>query len=158
MKYLACTILALIVLGGCAREESADHDDHGPADGAAHDHEEAERAGHGTAVQLGTATIGGFTVRAARGQGEVQPGGELALDVWVSGGSGKVSAVRFWIGSEDASGSIKARADVEDPAEPDHWHAHAEVPAPLPPGSRFWVELEIEGQGRSSGSFDLSGH
>jgi hypothetical protein len=63
--------------------------------------------------------------------------------------------VRFWIGRQDAAGSIKARAEIEDPAEPNHWHTHAEVPDPLPSDSKLWVELEIEGQGKEVGSFDL---
>ena len=111
---------------------------------------------HGAVIELGNATIGPFSVRASRDQGEIKPGGDAPIDVWVNGGTEKVSAVRFWIGTQDAQGSVKARADIEDPNEPNHWHTHAEVPNPLPPGSKLWVEIETEGGKKTTGSFELN--
>ena len=67
----------------------------------------------------------------------------------------KAAAVRFWIGTEDAKGSVKAKAEVEDPKDPNRWHVHAEVPSPIPAGSRFYFEIEDDKGGTHVGSFDL---
>jgi hypothetical protein len=77
-------------------------------------------------------------------------GGEGAFDVVITGG--KPKAVRFWIGTEDAKGSVKAKAEEETP---DNWHVHAEVPNPIPPGSKFWVEVEPPTGQPFKVSFDL---
>jgi hypothetical protein len=113
-------------------------------------------AGHGgPVIELGTATIGPFTVRASRDQGEVKPAGDAPIDVWLTGGDiSKVTAVRFWIGTEQGDNFVKAKADIEIPSEPNHWHTHAEVPSPLPTGSKLWVEIEVDGQ-KHAGSFEL---
>jgi len=143
--------------GGAAPNTSAAHDDHDHNHGDDHDHahDEPMHGTHGPVIDLGTATIGGWTVRAARDQGEITPGGDSPIDVWLTGGTGNVVAVRFWIGLDSAEGSIKARADIENPDQPNHWHTHAEIPSPMPEGSRLWVEIEIEGAGKQVGSFDL---
>lgn len=116
-------------------------------------------AGHGGAViQLGTTRIGMFEVEATRDEGEIVAGRDAPIDATVTpaaGSAAKIAAVRFWIGTEDGKGSVKARADLENPAEPDRWHTHAEIPNPLPTGSRLWVEIEDDKGGRSVGSFDL---
>lgn len=115
--------------------------------------------GHGgEIVELGTAKIGELTVRASRDKGEIKAGGDAPIDVWLTTADGKpaaVTAVRFWIGSEDAKGSIKAKAEIEDPKQPNHWHTHAEVPSPLPDGAKLWVEIEEAGGKKTAGSFDL---
>lgn len=116
------------------------------------------QSSHGASVvELGSATIGPFTVRASRDEGAITPGGDAPIDVWLSGSDAKVVAVRFWIGTQSGDESIKARATIEDPAQPNHWHTHADVPNPMPPDSRLWVEIETEGEGKHAGSFDLIG-
>lgn len=106
----------------------------------------------GPVVDLGTSRIGSFDVRASRDAGEITPGGEVPVDVWIDGGIGTgVAAVRFWIGTEDARGSLKAKASVEG----DKWHTHVEIPSPLPADGKLWVEIEAEGGQKSSGSFLL---
>lgn len=157
---------ALFALSGCTKEQPS---------GAAqtHTHDEGQAHGqppetpsiqasvpqgsHGAAVELGTAMIGDWSVRAARDAGAISPGGDAPIDVWLTGGTSKVAAVRFWIGIESAAGSVKARADIENPAQPNHWHTHAEIPNPLPVDARLWVELDIEGVGKKTGSFALNG-
>ncbi len=89
-------------------------------------------------VELGTTSLGGSEIRASRDVGEIRPGGDAPIDVWIDGGKGGAAVVRFWIGTEDAKASLKARADIEN----DHWHTHVEVPDPIPEGSRLWVEIE----------------
>jgi hypothetical protein len=114
-------------------------------------------AGHGGGIiELGNAQIGGYAVRASRDVGDIKPGGDAPIDVWLTGGDiAKVKAVRFWIGTQSGDESTKAKADIEIPAEPNHWHTHADVPNPMPPGSKLWVEIETD-QGKHVGSFELT--
>lgn len=160
--------VAMLPLAGCEGDKSAapaaahDHDhDHAAADhdhaAAGHDHGAAsqdpakpnEGHEHGTTTELGEQESGGFKVKASR-DGSVKAGADAAIDVWVNGGKAG-NAVRFWIGTEDAKGSIKAKAEVEV----DHWHTHAEVPNPLPAGSKLWVEVDGDGGAKAVVSFDL---
>ncbi len=115
--------------------------------------DEGGSIGHGgEVIALGTTKIGEFDVRASRDKAEFKPGGDAPIDVWIDGGVGKgVTAVRFWIGTQDAKGSIKAKADIED----GKWHTHTEVPSPMPSESRLWVEVEESGGKKTVGSFDL---
>ncbi len=119
----------------------------------------ASAAEHGgEIIELGTTRIGDLTVRASRDQGEIRPRGDAPIDVWVTTADGKpasVKAVRFRIGTEDARGSVKAKAEIEVPAETNHWHTHAEVPNPIPEGAKLWVEIEADDGSKSSGSFEL---
>ncbi len=144
--------VAMLPLAGCEGDKSAapaaahDHD-HAAAD---HDHAKPTDGGeHGATIELGEQDAGGFKIRASR-DGDVKAGAGAAIDVWVNGGKAG-NAVRFWIGTEDAKGSIKAKAEVEV----DHWHTHAEVPDPLPAGSKLWVEVDAEGGAKTTVSFDL---
>ncbi len=105
---------------------------------------------HGETTQLGEQTAGGFTIKASR-DGDITPGTDAAIDVWVTGGTAKVTAVRFWIGAQDGKGSVKAKADIEN----DHWHTHAEIPSPLPTGSKLWVEVEADGGSKVVVGFEL---
>ncbi|NOT01903.1 MAG: hypothetical protein HOP29_14910 [Phycisphaerales bacterium] len=115
--------------------------------------ESAKGPGHGGAViELGETTLDGVTVRASRDQGEIKPGGDSPIDIWLDGGLGNAAAVRFWVGTQDGNGSIKAKAAVEDA----HWHTHAEVPDPLPADSKLWVEIEAKNGKKATVSFDLN--
>jgi hypothetical protein len=116
-----------------------------------------ETHGHpaGPAIELGTATCGAFSVKATRDNFPMKPGCDSPINVWLTGGSAKIVAVRFWVGLEDAKASIKARAASENPMSPDQWHAHAEIPDPIPAGSKIWVEIEAEGGSKSVCSFDM---
>lgn len=120
---------------------------------------QADAGGHGGAViVLGDAAIGEFQAHVTRDQGAIVAGKDAPIDVTVkpaAGSTARVSAVRFWIGLEDGKASVKAKAEVENPAEPDRWHTHAEIPDPLPAGSRLWVEVESASGTKAIGSFDL---
>jgi hypothetical protein len=112
----------------------------------------AKGPGHGGGViELGETTVGGMKVRASRDEGEIKAGGDSPIDIWVDGGLGNAAGVRFWIGTQDARGSIKAKAAVED----GHWHTHGEVPNPIPPDSKLWVEIEGKDGKNTVVSFDL---
>jgi hypothetical protein len=152
--HVAVLLALTLALAGCKKEDTshsgkppeAGHEGHGQGEGAGH-HD-------GKPLELGSGNAGPFAIRAARDEGAIKPGGDAPIDVWVTSGP-RVSAVRFWIGLEDARGSIKALAAIEDPAQPNHWHTHAEVPDPLPAGSKLWVEIEGEGGAKGTASFDL---
>lgn len=121
-------------------------DDHGHAHDDGHDHGApgAHAPGHGGAViALGEQTVGPFTLKVTRDSGEIVAGKDAAIDATVTPtGTAKVVGVRFWIGTQDAKGSVKAKADIEDPKEATRWHTHAEIPNPIPADSKIWVEVE----------------
>src|SRR5207237_10283566 len=94
--------------------------------------------------------VGGCALTAGRDR-TVNPGGDERVEIWISGGAAKVSAVRLWVGVQDAEGSVKAKADLEK----DHWHTHVEVPRPLADGSKLWVEVETETGEKHAAGFDL---
>lgn len=142
--------------------DSHSHDGHDHADGD-HSHDHADHAdhdhghGHGEAVSLGDQTISGYNVAATR-HGDIAAGKEAAIDLAITPpgntSTSTIAAVRVWIGTEDARGSIKAKADAEGAAST-IWHAHIETPTPLPDGARLWVEIEIQSGEKSTASFDL---
>ena len=153
-----------VVASGCGGGGAAP-DTHSHADGAGHDdhdhdHDHGEAAstagsataepGHGgVVIERGETNAGGYAIRASR-DGDVVAGKDAPIDVWVSGGA-PIAAVRFWIGVEDAAGSVKAKAEIER----DNWHTHVDAPSPMPEGSRLWVEIESEGGAKTIVSFDL---
>lgn len=112
------------------------------------DHDDGHH--HGPTTQLGEQSVNGFTIKASR-DGDITPGGDAPIDALVTGGGAKVSVVRFWVGTKDAKGSVKAKAALEGA----QWHTHAEIPNPLPPGSQLWVEIETEKGEKIAAGFDL---
>lgn len=143
-------VAALTTLSGCEKKAPA------PAPTTKtdkHDHDHG-----GVSVALGEQEVGGFTAKATRDDGKIIAGKEAPIDVTVTpkaGTTAKVTAVRFWIGTQDAKGSVKAKAEIEDPKEPNSWHTHTEVPNPLPAGSKLWVEIEDDKGTKSVAGFDL---
>ncbi len=130
----------------------SDHDGHDHSDNKAADGGVTKGTHGGETIALGETTIGKLAVRASRDKGEIKPGGDAPIDVWINGGTGEgVTVVRFWIGIQDASGSIKAKADIEA----GKWHTDVEIPSPIPPDAKLWVEVEESGGTKSTGSFSL---
>ena len=110
---------------------------------------------HGSAeharLPIGQQTVGTLTLVATMDAPvNAAGGGEGAFDVVIK--PTKPKAVRFWVGTESGEGSVKAKAEEETP---DNWHTHAEVPDPLPAGSKFWVEVEPPTGDTFTRSFDL---
>jgi hypothetical protein len=149
---IAAAAFVALALAACPGGDKHDHD-HDHAGDHDHDHGVAKPGdgghSHGEAKPLGEQTAGGFTVSATR-EGALAAAGETSIRVKFSGGSGKIAAVRLWIGSEDGKGALKAKADLEG----DAWHAHAETPAALY-GARLWVEFETDAGAKSTAGFDL---
>lgn len=144
-KALLAALALALALPSCG-EDPAPHAPP-PADGG-----QPGGGDHGAngVVQMGEQTIAGHQVKAAR-DGAGPLGADAPVDIWVDGGTGGMASCRFWIGTEDGKGSVKAKADVEV----DHWHTHAEVPQPLPAGSKLWVELETAKGEKHRLSFEL---
>jgi hypothetical protein len=143
-------------LAGCEKKDPSNHVDHAddadhqhkPGDGHDHDADAHDDHDHGPKTDLGEQVAGGFTFKASRA-GELKPGGEVTIDLSATGG--KLAAIRLWVGVEDAKGSIKAKGDVEG----EGWHAHVELPDPMPEGAKLWVEGESDQGQKVSASFDL---
>lgn len=106
-----------------------------------HGHEADCQDGHenheGEKHELGTAKLGEFEVSAVY-CGTITPGQELDVDLALKGERGRVAALRTWIGTEDAKGSMKVKAAPEG----EGYHAEVEVPEPMPAGAALWMEIE----------------
>lgn len=146
---LFASLALTIALTGCGGGDHKDHKDDAHDDHASHkddahgdahkDHGHGDHA-HGPATPLGNVSVGGFTV-AVEQMGEVKPGGEGDFHLKVTGGSGKVKAIRAWLGTEDAKGSSKATAKMEAEGSFD---AELDVPDPIPADGKLWIELELD--------------
>ena len=102
-------------------------------------------------IPLGETTVGSLKLVATMDEPiKAAGGGEGAFNLVITGG--KPKAVRFWVGTETGGESVKAKAEEETP---DNWHTHTEVPMPLPPGSKFWAEVEPPTGAAFKVSFDL---
>ncbi len=162
-KIMFAAVVGVAVLSaGCGDESTSPtgaspapapaEDSHAHADGSTHAPDTptpaTAPAEHGR-MPIGETSQAGLKLVATQ-DAPVKPGGEGAFDVVITGSEPK--AVRFWVGTEDGQGSVKARAEEETT---DHWHTHVEVPDPLPAGSRFWVEVEPPTGEKFTASFDL---
>ena len=145
--------LAAALAVGCKDEKK-----HHPNDG--HDHSKDKKPAtdgkggdHANAVTLGETTVAGLKIKALQDE-PVKAGGEGAFDLQITGypAGQKPKAVRFWVGTESAEGSVKAKAEEE---KPDNWHTHAEVPNPIPAGAKFWAEIEPATGAKFNVSFDM---
>jgi len=156
ISMLAITLIVLYGVAGCEKATSPGEPKSASTTPKVDDHsQKGEHVDGGARTELGSATAGRWTVKATRAEGAITEGSDPGFDLDVTGGSGTVSAVRVWIGTEDASGSVKSLAEVEDAVNPAHRHAHVEVPKPMPEGSKLWVEVEDESGAKNAASFDL---
>jgi len=152
-RWVSFSVLAsTLLLAGCDRKSEQPAQPFGDTPKTEATAPTAPSDGHaGDVIELGETTLDGIKIKATRDKGEIKAGGDSPIDIWLNGGLGNASAVRFWIGTEDAKGSVKAKADVEAA----HWHTHAEVPDPLPSDSRLWVEIESKDGQKHTTSFPL---
>lgn len=154
--------VGLLAMTGCGKSDSHDHGsgssatttakqgDHGHAHDHDHDHSHGHGHSHGPNVPLGEQTISGLTIKPTL-EGEIKAGQEASFDMKITGGQGKPAAVRLWIGSQDGRGALRARGE----AEKDGWHAHVEVPNPIPADAKLWVEVEPASGEKVLAGFDL---
>ena len=153
--FIAFGLVVGLTLGGCQQNNSAARIKPPPPSAGDHDMDHGALNAHGPPLSLGSAIVDGWNLLVTRDEGELKAGGEAAIDCEVTGGAGKVSAVRFWIGTEDAKGALKALAAIENPDEPNRWHTHAEIPNPIGEDSKLWVELEDSTGAKHVSGFDL---
>ena len=148
-------VAGAMLLAGCKEKSDAQPETPTAAESAKKPTQDESSGGHhGKPIELGTARIGDFDVRASRDEGKIVAGKDAPIDVWLTGDIAAVKAVRFWIGTKTGETSMKARANIENPDEPNHWHTHAEIPNPIPEGSQLWVEIETA-ESTGSGAFEL---
>ena len=154
---LAALVGAAVVSSGCKGEDETKPKAGGAsakAEGAKGD--KAKDGGdddHGR-LPIGEKTIGDLKLVATMDK-PIKPGDkDAAFDLTITGG--KPKRVTFWVGTEEGEESAKAKAEIEDPeGAPDNWHTHAELPQPLPAGSKFWTEVEPPTGETFTVSFDL---
>lgn len=169
MKNMTSALLAALLaaglgIAGCGENGTdADHDhDHAHGEGDHdHDHEHAEDGSHEgdedhadhdeDMAHSGMRPIGQITLTGGtldvEVAGDLTPGSEMHVNITYADGE-PPSAVRVWVGVESAEGSMKAKADAGD----EGYHAHVEVPDPLPADSRLWLEAEDESGEREQAS------
>ena len=150
--FLALLVAGVALLAGCKEEGGSGSGSTPPAPTSPATSTAPRSDGksdHPNAVAIGEKTVAGLQLKALQ-DAPIKPGGEGAFDLRVTGG--KPKAVRFWVGLESGEGSVKAKADEETT---DNWHTHVEVPDPLPPGSKFWVEIEPPQGEKQTVSFDF---
>jgi hypothetical protein len=123
--------------GGEGHKEGDGHDHAKPAAGKPGD--DHGDHGHGAGGAIGTVTIGAWTVKVG---GEIKAGSEAHLDIELSGSATTPAAVRVWIGSQDGKGAMKQKADGGGK----EYHAHTDVPNPIPADAKLWIEID-DGKG-----------
>ncbi len=140
-RWIAFLLAASLTLG-CGKD---DHD-HDHNEGAGHENEAGEEEEHAgeESHDLGAAKADRFDIKVTQ-YGDLKAGGELAFSIEITGGT--ADAVRAWIGTQDAKGSMKHRIEGG--------HGHVEAPDPLPDGSKLWIEIESASPGMATASFDL---
>ena len=157
---VGCIVCSFMLFTGCDKKptstsggssDAAKKDGHSDADGHDHDrhathgkddgHDHSAHDGHGhnesKKKSLGSVKLGAYEVAVVQ-EAPVAAGKEGSFHVNVKGG--RVNAVRTWIGTQDASGLVKAKAETEGA----DFHAHPTAPNPLPNGSMLWIELEAK--------------
>ncbi len=68
-------------------------------------------------------------------------GKELDVDLALTPAGTKPKAVRLWVGTENAKGSVKAKAEAHAPGT---YCVGVEVPDPIPAGAKLWLAIEAE--------------
>ena len=151
----AALALSAAVFAGCKDDHGHPHPHDKPAPATTQAGATGKASGdeHVNQTVLGETEAHGLKLKAIQDE-PAKPGGEGAFDLVITGypAGGKPKAVRFWVGTESGEESVKAKAEEE---EPDNWHAHAELPNPLPPGSKFWAEVEPATGEKFKVSFDF---
>jgi hypothetical protein len=136
----AAAALALLAAptAGFAQDPHAGHT-HGHAHGA-----ETLKA------DLGTTTLAGLEITVTQGN-LAEPGKEVAFDI-TARGAAPPKAIRGWIGSADAKGALKTKADKEKDGT---YHLHAEAPKTLAPADMLHIEVEPAQGPRARAAFDI---
>ena len=150
-RFLTVLLSSSFLLAGCGAAPSpAPAPESKPATEApakADEHADEEEHG-GEQTPIGSAQVGPFTVVATYDEAEFK-NGHFNADVT----GGEVAAVRMWVGPEDATGVMVAKAEIEGKYQ----HAHVEVPDPLPADAKLWIEIETPTGETHKGGIALDG-
>ena len=138
--------LALLVSCGGSGENSESAGKNTPPAADDHVHGDDE-------VSLGTFDIGGISVEAAQGHGNVEAGKEGHLVIKLPYKDNGATVVRAWIGTDDRTLSSVGKGEYA-PSH-DDYDIHAIAPSPLPVGTKWWLELENPDGAKSVGSIPL---
>jgi hypothetical protein len=113
--------------------------------------------GHDHAAEakpLGSLVIGSQTIAIATA-GDLAAGTELHVELQLKPEAPAPKAIRVWVGSENARGSVKAKAEAEKDAK-GAYEAHVEVPKPIPADSKLWIAIEHADGQTTKGSLALA--
>lgn len=158
MKHLFILLASALIIAGCESQNKperfrAEADSHaGHNHDHDHDHDHDHHHHHdGEHLELGTATTAGITYEAIQ-IGELdEDSHEQVIEIVLTEGSPRPAAARIWIGTEDAEGSVKTRAEGSG----NMFDVHVELPESLPADSRLWVEMENSQGESATSSFEL---
>ena len=153
MKKTIVLLMAATLFAGCdgerRKEAQSQYSQAKAEDGHDHDHGHSHDHDHGEHLDLGTTTTAGVTYQAFQlGMGEET---EQAVEIVLGKESAKPAALRAWVGSESAEGSVKSLAEGNGPA----YEMHLELPQPALAGSALWVEVESAAGERAAARFEL---
>ena len=159
---IPAALAALGLFTGCGDSTTsstpAPDDDHGHAheDGKgdhAHEEKEEEHEHEHEEIALGTHDVGGISVEAAQGHGNVEPGKEGHLVIKLPYNDNGETVVRAWIGTDDRT--LSATGKGEYAPSHDDFDIHAIAPDPLPNGAKWWLEIEKPDGTKTVGSIPL---
>ncbi len=148
-KYYAALALAGLMILNCGEAAAQTAK---PADANKKEHKHDHHGPDVKTKDLGTTTIAGVKLEKVTQEGPIIPGQEGAFDVIIAKGQKPPKALRAWIGTTSAEGSVKTRLEKEPNR---HYHSHVEVPKPLPAGSQYWLEVEPEQGLKARAAFDF---
>ena len=115
--------------------------------GCNRDSEKGEAGESKSGRELGSAQIGGYSVKVTQ-ESDYKPGGKTKFFIKPTGGQGEPTAVRAWVGTESGEGSLKTKAGFD--AADNDYDAVVEVPATPPADAKLWVEIESGGKREKS--------
>jgi len=159
LNYIIPALAAFGLLTACSdssKEAPAPVDGHAHDEGKgdhAHEGEEAEHEHEHEEIALGTFDVGGISVEALQGHGNVEAGKEGHLVIKLSYKDDGATVVRAWIGTEDRTLSSTGKGEYA-PSH-DDYDIHAVAPALLPEGAKWWLEIEKPDGAKSVGSIPL---
>ena len=91
---------------------------------------------------VGVLQVGPYSLDIHQERDAVAPGATSRFVIKASGGT--PTSITGWIGMESAAGSAKKLATF-DPGDSDY-DDDVVAPTPIPPGSKFWVEVDTNGK------------
>ena len=158
LKNLVILSLVCGLIFGCndksGTKPGTDSHDHSHDGENSHDHGDEDKKGgndHGEKKDLGKVNLGAFELAVTQ-FGEVKKGGDFAFEISFSGKA--PSAVRGWLGTEDAKGTRKMKGELEGEGEHKHFHMHLEYPE-NGKADTLWIEVQDEKNKRERTSISL---